>query len=158
MNKTLYLRDEDGPIWDRAREFAGDKLSAYIVRTLKDFVVEMEAKGKGFERIVLPFRDAEANGKPVIKAFYGRWIFPEDKPYRIFDDEDRTSGTEYAIAITAKNGVVVLNWDFDPEGRTWRRFFRVFLGFEEGIADPNVSSAVAAAYERVGVPVEELDI
>lgn len=42
MNKTIYIKDEDGPIWDRARELTHGKLSALIMGDLKAFVLEAE--------------------------------------------------------------------------------------------------------------------
>lgn len=38
MNKTLYIRDEDAEIWDRARKIApGGKLSPIIVEALRRY-------------------------------------------------------------------------------------------------------------------------
>ena len=100
MNKTLYIRDEDVPLWDRARELAGDKLSPVVVESLKRFVAEEEARPKGFERIVLEFDDAKDNGKPKRKAFSGRWIYSETEPLEI-DDEQGESRYVFCIAETA---------------------------------------------------------
>jgi rRNA maturation endonuclease Nob1 len=41
MNKTLYIKDSDGPIWDRARELAtinGMGLSQLIIGLIKRYV------------------------------------------------------------------------------------------------------------------------
>jgi len=81
MNKTIYLRDEEGPVWERARELAGDKLSPVIVTALKHFVAAKEAESKDFERIQLDFDDSDDHNLPKRKAFYGRWVFPPSKPY-----------------------------------------------------------------------------
>src|SRR5260370_18750520 len=77
MNTTLYLKEEDAPIWDRARELSVDKLSNVIIGYLKQYVAGMESAKPGHQRIVL--RRYEA-GIPKSKAFYGRWIIPPSGP------------------------------------------------------------------------------
>jgi hypothetical protein len=155
MNKTLYIRDEDAPLWDRARELSNDKLSPVIVAALKQFVADKEAKAKGFDRIQVSFNDWDAHGIPKKKAFHGRWIFPPDKPVRQWDDE----GTNYyfAIAITAKGAAVVYCWEQRDESLAGHRFL-VYRSLEEAAANNVLNYAVTKAIEEIGVPVEELDI
>jgi hypothetical protein len=159
MNKTLYIRDEDAPIWDRARKLADEKkLSPVIVDALKRFIADREAEETGFERIVLRYSDYSSNGLPKAKAFYGRWIYPIDQPLRLRNSEENGyEGRAYAIAITSKNNVVFYGWDYDPHSN-WKYTFDVFPSFEEASADPVVGLAANFAYGKLGVPVEELDI
>ena len=165
MNKTLYIRDEDLPIWDRARELAGDRLSPVIVESLKRFVAEREALASGFERIVVEFNDASDNGLPKAKAFYGRWIIDRDGPWRIgvSMDGDFIGYRVVSVAETAKGGVVVYRY-FEAgnsptsESQAVAHGLLIFRSFEEAAAHSEVSSAVAEALRRRGVPVEELDI
>ena len=49
MNKTLYIREEDAAIWDRARELTGEKLSNFLTQLLKAYVAEQEAKALGLK-------------------------------------------------------------------------------------------------------------
>jgi hypothetical protein len=81
MNKTLYVREEDGAVWERARELAGDKLSPVIVTALKKFVAEKEAELNLMDRIVIRYSDKENGGRPTAKAFYGRWLITREEPY-----------------------------------------------------------------------------
>ncbi len=156
MNKTIYLRDEEGPIWERARELAGDRLSPVIVSALKRFIAEEEAKPKSFERIQVSFNDANAHGIPKAKAFYGRWIFPPSKPIQM-SDEEGTEADFYAVAVTAKGAAVVYRWSEDREHR-WGQKFLVYSSLEAAAADDDVNYAARKAIEAIGVPVEELDI
>ena len=155
MNKTIYLREEEAPIWERARELAGDKLSPVIVEALKRFVAEKEAAPKGFERIVVTFNDAEAHFIPKAKAFYGRWIFPPSKRVEA-SGEDGHKLWKCALAITARGGVVA-NWIEEEEDGA-AEFFRTFPSLEAAAADNDVNWAVRRAIREIGVPVEELDI
>ena len=80
MTKTIYVKDEDVALWDRAREIAGEKLSPVIIEGLKRFVAEKDAEAKGFARIEVHYSDSDAHNIPRAKAFYGRWIFPPTNP------------------------------------------------------------------------------
>ncbi|WP_321472157.1 hypothetical protein [uncultured Paludibaculum sp.] len=156
MNKTIYLRDEEGPIWDRARELAGDKLSPVVVNALKRFINESEAKAKGFERIEVSFNDYDDHRIPKIKAFYGRWVFPPNKAIELTNEEGTTS-SRYAVAITAKGAAVVYSWKEDEES-TWGNSLRVFNSLEHAAADVEVNFAARQAIKELGVRIEELDI
>jgi len=156
MNKTIYLRDEEGPVWERARELAGDKLSPVIVAALKHFIAEEEHKPRGFERIEVKFSDSKDHGLPKRKAFYGRWIFPPSKPIEV-TSQDESYVHAYSVAMTAKGNAVFLRWKSDHEGR-WGDIFCHYASLAEAAADPEVNYAARRASDEIGVPVEELDI
>ncbi len=154
MNKTIYVKDEDVATWDRAKELAGDKLAPIIASALKRYVAEKEAEARGYDRIEVSYSDELSNGLPRRKAFFGRWVFPPDEPERSpFHDGEACC----AVAITAKGAVVTLSWLESFEGRSYRRF-QVHDSFESGAEESACAWAVIAAWEKVGVPVEELDI
>jgi hypothetical protein len=154
MNKTVYLRDEEGPIWERARELAGDRLSPVIVEALKQFIVLKEGEVKGFERIQTEFNDSDDHQIPKKKAFYGKWIFPPDNPYVI-----KMGEAEHfmAVAVTAKGSAVFYTWAEGGEAKVDVKF-TVYSSLEEAAASWFVHHAALRAIEKLGVPVEELDI
>ncbi len=157
MNKTIYIRDEDVPVWERARELAGDKLAPIIVDGLRNFIAAKEheaAEAKGFERIELKFHDGDAYGLVKKRAFYGKWIFPIKKPLESHSEEE----SHYcAVALTAKGATVIIYWSADRDGETYKRF-RIYESLEAAAADPIVNWAAIKTTDKVGVPVEELDI
>jgi hypothetical protein len=161
VNKTLYLRDEDGPLWDRARELSNDKLSPVVVSALKSFIAEKEAQSTGFGRIIVTFQDADDHNLPKAKSFYGRWIIPPEEGFGYasdFDNFDRDKNC-FAVAVTAKGNIVVYSWRIDAQsGDNYRHSFRVYSSFQEAATDNDVNWAIRQAMERRGVPVEELDI
>lgn len=158
MNRTIYVRDEDVPTWERARELAGDKLSPVILDGLRRFVATKEAEGKGFERIEVLYQDAAENGLPKAKAFFGRWIFPRDKPYRLETDGAFGSSQDCtAVAVTAKGRIVILQWH-EYEGEPSAQFFKVYDTLNEAMAENVNPRIIAAIMEQLGVAVEELDI
>ena len=156
MNKTVYLRDEEVPVWERARELSGDKLSPVIISALKAFVAAKEAEGTGWQRILLEFNDANDNMLPKRKAFFGRWIIsPEKRLVALYEDGDHSD--IYVVAETAKGNVVVLTHSEDAEGMSGKKFL-VYASFQKAAADNEVNYAIRKAMELRGVPVEELDI
>jgi hypothetical protein len=157
MNKTIYLRDEDESVWDRARELAGAKgISPLIAQSLKRFIAEKEAEeveARGFERITVKYYDASDHGIPKVKAFRGKWIIPPTRP---LSREEQDTTWSYSVAITAKGSAVVYWTEEDREGRA--QFFSVYPSLESAAAESNVNWAARRAIEILGVPVEELDI
>jgi len=158
MNKTIYVRDEDVATWERAKELAGEKLAPIIAEALRRFVAEKEAEPRGFGRIELSFNDGDSKGLPRRKAFFGRWVFPPDKPECLSDVTGSGRDRYCAVAITAKGALVTLSWTVDVDcERSWERF-QFYESFESAVEDRECRWAVIAAREKLGVPVEELDI
>jgi len=159
MNKNIYIRDEDAPLWKRVRELTGTKsISPIVTESLRKFIKEMEAKEaetKGYQRIVVKYNDSDANWVPRIKAFHGKWIYPIEDPVTKFDDDGKKYC--YAVAVTAKNACVVYRWEEDQQGRGGYRFL-TFPSLEAAAANDDVNYAAREAIEKMGVPVEELDI
>jgi hypothetical protein len=156
MNKTVYVRDEDVAAWERAKELAGDKLSPIIANSLKRFVAKKEAEKMGFGRIEYEYSDAECNGLPRKKAFYGRWIFPPNEPQQAFGEDD---GITYCgvVATSPKGAVVVCTWTVVDDENSYKRF-RVYPSFDDAARDSHANWVVNFALRKVGIPVEELDI
>ena len=152
MNKTIYVKDEDVEIWDRAKELAGEKLSPVIMQALRDYVLEQEGKQRGVERIEVRYRDTRDNGLPKAKAFWGQWIYSKAKPLSFGD-----VNVYYAIATTAKGNVVIFSWRESDEGSHCETF-DIFPSLEDAAATHEFQYAAIAALEKRGVPVEELDI
>lgn len=104
----MYVWEEDQEIWDAAKEIVGDSLSTYITNHLKNLVAETKADQLGFARVLLRFTE---NNIPQAKTFFGRWIFPLDKPLvRSYETEYNVATDVYAVAITPKNKFVIFNF------------------------------------------------
>lgn len=53
-NKTIYVSDDDLPLFTRAQELVGGNLSGAIVTALRRFIDVEEGKQAGYEEVVLP--------------------------------------------------------------------------------------------------------
>ena len=155
MNKTVYFRDDEVPLWEKARELSGDKLSPVIVEALRQFIAKVEAQAKGYERIVVEFNDAEDHNLPKKKAFCGCWIIDPKQRYRVDDEFEVTYFA--AVAETGKGGIAVTERAEHLERGTLFKF-RAYPSVQVAAADMEFRYAVHAAVVQRGVPVEELDI
>jgi hypothetical protein len=160
MNKTIYLRDDEVPVWERARELADDKLSPVIVAALRRFIADREAEAKGYGRIVLSFDDAGDHNLPKGKAFYGKWVLPMEDPYQFptRPGSDDLTTNHCAVAVSAKGAAVFYRWSEDPAGEGYGYQFDHFESLEHAAKQRGFNAPACAAIEKLGVPVEELDI
>lgn len=159
MNKTIYLRDDEVPLWERARELSDNKLSPVIVSALRRYVADKEAETKPFERIVVQYADGMDHDVPKAKAFYGKWIIPPEEEYGFSIPQSPDFLNCYAVAVTAKGAAVVYSWNLNrPLGKKYNEGFSVYPDLESAALDEEVNAAACEAIVRRGVPVEELDI
>ena len=158
MNKTLYIRVEDAPIWEKAQGLADGKLSSLVTNYLKSYVATKEGAAKGYERIVLRLYEDEI---PKAYAFQGRWIIPPNKPFIVVNNHDSPDDC-YAVAETPKHNFVFLSWmgiygDSDPDGYFELDRFDVADSLENK-PEHIPASVIAEAMKRMGIAVQELDI
>ena len=52
-NRTIYVSEDDQPLYQRAQELAGGNLSAAITGALKRYVNAEDARNAGFDEIVV---------------------------------------------------------------------------------------------------------
>ncbi len=78
-NKTIYVSDEDLPLFERAQELSGANLSSVIVRALRRFIEIEEARQQSFDEITVLVNSGGAHSR---KRFLGqrlvRWLQPTE--------------------------------------------------------------------------------
>ena len=161
-NKTLYVREEDIAIWDRARELTRDKLSIFIMEYLRRFVSRSEQRSIGYDRIIVKYYE---DGIPKAKAFNGRWILTAESPAYYYNGSDgygNPVGEKLAciVAETEKGKYVTLSYfasiSQDNDGFFSGGNFNVFESIED---TARIDHEVAAqAMRAMGVQIQELDI
>jgi EXLDI family protein len=114
-NKTIYVSDDDLPLFERAQELSGENLSAAIARALRRFIEIEEARQRGLEEITVT---VNGEGAHQHKRFLGqrlvRWLQPtaKGKGTEILNVY-RTAGKRYALHTRS-----IPNWPFsggDPD-------------------------------------------
>jgi EXLDI family protein len=185
-NKTIYVSDEDLPLFERAQELAGVNLSSAIVRALRHFIEIEEARQRGFNEITVLVNGPGAQGR---KRFLGqrlvRWLqaTPDGKGTEVLNVY-RTAGNRYALHTRSiphwklsagdpdymadpknwgvGNGLLkrISTWGYDFEA--FKEFGTFILQVFDTLEDlkPHVSEdlyrAVSQAME--GPEIEDLDI
>ncbi len=73
-NKTIYVSDQDLPLYGRAQELAGGNLSAAIASALRRYVDVEEGRREGFDEIVV--RVGPGTGRKVrfSGVLLGEWL------------------------------------------------------------------------------------
>lgn len=153
INKTLYVKNEDAPTWEKAKEYVGESLSSWITGQLKKLVASKEAAEEGMQRIALQYIHEGKIPKSI--AFYGRWLIPPEKAYK------GDAVAPHALALTAKNKILIFVFGggkdktgFYEIGATY--IYDSFASLAEDESIP--SDLVVQAMKKMGVEVEELDI
>ena len=180
-NKTIYVADDDLPLFERAQALAGGSLSAAVANALRSFVEVREAQGAGLEEVTVGVGPAGSRRK---KRFFGvrliRWAhrLQDGRKEEVFSVY-RTRGGRFAVhrQVRPNWGAMsdpawwmdVENWKgLDPRGRDadgsgeWYRGGEASLEVYESIAEleQHVPPELFARLERGGdePPLEDLDI
>ncbi len=154
-NKTIYVRERDVGLWERAEELAGGNVSALLAEALRRFVEEEELKEKtGMETIEVSLWGAEDKPRPV--QFVGRWLLHPDPDETRTGEPGYDAGTYYGVALTRRGNIAVytqhVNERFAPT-------ITPYASFEEAAAQgvPADILSMAAAEINDGY-VQRLDI
>ncbi len=109
-NKTIYVSDDDLPLFERAQELSGANLSSAIVRALRRFIELEEASQRGLEEITVI---VNTEGAHRHKRFLGTRLArrveknPTGKGTQI-QTVYRTAGKRYALHTR-----MLENWEFE---------------------------------------------
>ena len=109
-NKTIYVREEDLPVFEEAEKLGGDSLSAVIAQAVKRFVQVKRAESGGMEEYTLTAGTLRTEGADDIKQvrFVGRKLAEADV-YTGQTSDRRDRGTVYQIYQT-KAGKILVWW------------------------------------------------
>jgi EXLDI family protein len=117
-NKTIYVSDKDEPLFDRAKEIAGEALSSVIARALREYISRHEEKGKGMKEITVKVgghtsqREQKFIGQEV-----GKWSgFSDDKVWLMDAIIYQTQKSNWAILLRQSTKATLLT---NP--KEWRK-------------------------------------
>jgi EXLDI family protein len=86
-NKTIYVSDDDLPLYTRAQELSGGNLSSTIADALRRYVDVEEGRSEGFEEIVVqvgPGGTRKQRFSGVLIGEWGRSTSTKVEEYRVF--------------------------------------------------------------------------
>jgi EXLDI family protein len=166
-NKTIYVANDDQPVFEHAQSLAGDNLSSVIVRALKEFIARNESQAKGYKDITV---QVGSKGLQREKHFRGRLVIKWNGP-----DDAKKGWLQARVFRTAKGGwAVEVNRTPHPDFWRQRDFWKnmdfydatpetellVFTDPAEadGALPRPLVKLMQQAQEREEAPVEYLDI
>jgi hypothetical protein len=139
--KTLYVKEQDEPIWERAAKLAQgdeDSLSKLVVEALAEFVTKKEAQRQGEERTGRPMQEYKFENFGTLNRgvrqtirFVGVLLF--EKEHRDFG---KTSSDSHQLFLTKSRKLVWIKKELDErdnqkrqDGPTRGATFKVFDEF-----------------------------
>jgi hypothetical protein len=76
-NKTIYVSDDDLPLYERAQALAGGNLSAAVSRALRQFVDAQEAREGGYQQVTVQVGEGrDRREKRFSGVLLGEWRHP----------------------------------------------------------------------------------
>ena len=114
-NKTIYVREEDLPVFEEAEKLGGDSLSSIIAEALRRFVAVKRAEVQGMQEYTLSVGVLRSQGADTRKVrFVGRMLSSAEVfTGQTSSRDDR--GTDYKIYQT-KAGKILIWW------QRWSRY------------------------------------
>ena len=83
-NRTIYVSDQDEPIYRRAQELAGDNLSAAISNALKHYVEAADARAAGYDEVVVKVGTGSGRKVRFLGILLGDWMRTEGERFEHF--------------------------------------------------------------------------
>ena len=105
--KTIYVREADSEIWEKAENLAGGSVSALITTALRRYVEEEEQlrDETGMDDIeVALWTPAE---EPYFAQFYGRWLLIPNETDTRTEEPGYDAGAFYGVALTQRGNIAV---------------------------------------------------
>jgi len=172
-NKTIYVSDDDMPLYRKAQDLAGGNLSAAISAALRRYVDVEEGRQEGYDEIIVTVGTGAGRKVRFSGTLLGEW------------QRTTSSRTESIRVYRSRTGKLVVHTERSPEwttpdGDKWTTGWRAWVGnwspsqdwsYVSGEATLKIADTIEGVrelvppelYEVVAAlaaqpPVEDLDI
>jgi EXLDI family protein len=122
-NKTIYVSDDDLPLYQRAQELAGGTLSAAISTALRRYVEVEEGRKQGYDEIVLrvgPGLGRKRRFSGVLLAEWNRSTNDRTEAYRVY----QARSGKFVVHIERSEAHTSNN----PDAEKWNTGWRAWVG------------------------------
>ncbi|GAB3889393.1 hypothetical protein GCM10029964_058900 [Kibdelosporangium lantanae] len=151
-NKTIYVSDEDMPVFRRAQELAGSNLSAAITAALRRYVEIEEGRLAGYDEIVLPVGIDNAGRKVRFSGvLLGQW------------ERSASFGSETFRVFRSRKGKFVAHSERDEEWQPgpdapkgWRSYFSSSWDRRPAEATLTVADTLEELRDRIPAELYEM--
>lgn len=167
-NKTIYVSDNDAPLFEEAKEIAGVALSSVITQALKEFISRQKKKAKGMQEVKVHVGSAKTEREQrFIGMIAGDWNgFSDDKVWWLSAKMYRTQKGNWAVHLVTECKASLLT-----NKRAWKQNgdYLIDPRHAELIVDKNIESlkpklprdlfaVLKELAEKDEKPIEYLDI
>ena len=150
MQRSIYIKDDDAHLFDRAQEIAGaESLSVVITEAIRKFVTDHETRQAGYEEIVLK---VGPEGHERTKRFIGR-LLADDVMYVGRTSDRRDKRWDLTVYETAK-GRLVLYAEFATawQGEQGHSHLVLFNSADQFFRDARSGVSVDDDYAEIPLP------
>ncbi|GAA0572780.1 hypothetical protein GCM10010172_66700 [Paractinoplanes ferrugineus] len=122
-NKTIYVSDDDLPLFQRAQELAGGKLSTAIAAALRRYVDVEEGKQHGYAEVIVrvgPGLGRKQRFSGLLLAEMEQTGNERDQTYRVY----RTRTEKYVVHLERSEAHV----NTGPDAEKYRTGWRAWVG------------------------------
>jgi EXLDI family protein len=147
-NKTIYVSDDDAPLYRRAQELAGGNLSAAISTALRRYVEVEEGRREGYDEIVVrvgPGKGRKQRFSGILLGEWGRSTSQRVEVFRVY-----RSRTGKFVAHVERSA----EWTTGPDSEKWATGWRSWVG--NWSADQTWGMTPAESFLRVADTLDEL--
>jgi EXLDI family protein len=148
-NKTIYVSDDDLPLFQRAQELAGGTLSAAISTALRRYVEVEEGRKQGYDEIVVrvgPGLGRKQRFSGVLLAELERSGNEGSETYRVY----RTRSDKFVVHVRKSEAHV----NVGPGAEKWNTGWRAWIG--DWSADQTWTHTPASSALHVALTLDDL--
>lgn len=148
-NKTIYVSDDDLPLYQRAQDLAGGTLSAVIATALRRFVELEEGRRQGYDEIVVrvgPGLGRKQRFSGVLLAEWGRSTNERTEVFRVY----RSRTERFVIHVERSEA----HTNTGPNAEKWNTGWRAWVG--DWSANQTWTRTPAESTLRIAESLEEL--
>ncbi len=118
-NKTIYVREADREVWEKAEKLAGGSVSGLIADALRRYVEEEGMKRSMTTEVIKPIEVRLGGHERPLRTvrFVGEWLVWPDEDASRTTEPGYDAGAYYGVALTENGNIAVycahVNGGFD---------------------------------------------
>ena len=167
-NKTIYVSEQDIPLFEEAKNLAGEALSAVIARALREFVARYREKEKGMHEVAVKVgAHGSEREQRFVGAQVGKWSgLSDDQEWWLEAKIYRTQKGNWAVYLVhvCKASLMTnpIGWARNGDWLVDRRRGDLYVGDNPHLLADKLPKGLMALISdlaaRDETPVEYLDI
>lgn len=154
-NKTIYVSDDDLPLYQRAQELAGGSLSSAITGALRRYVEIEEGRRVGYDEITVQVGPGVGRKQRFSGVLIGEWGHSTAKRVEVFRVY-RTRTEKFVVHVERSPD---WTWTTGSGAQGWRKHFAMgeqSWGFTQGESTLEVVDSLDALREKIPPELYEM--